>query len=115
MQACKPALTQGAIMLDTDNILFLAVALFYVALRVVGPIVVEEEELDLGGGISMTAEGHIRVVNAPPVAPMRIPEDSEIGILENATQSDHEVPWSSTLQDATRLQIHSAWPTLTLP
>ena len=108
-------LTQGAIMLDNDNILFLAVALFYVALRVAGPIVVEEEELDLGGGISMTAEGHIRVINAPPVAPMRIPEDSEIGILENPTQSDHEAVWSSALQDATRLQIHSAWPTLTLP
>jgi hypothetical protein len=67
--------------LDTDKVLFPAVVLFYVVLRMVGPIAMDEEDLDLGGGISMTADGQIRVNNGSPAAPMRIPDDEEIGII----------------------------------
>jgi hypothetical protein len=72
--------------LDTDKVLFPAVVLFYVVLRLVGPIAMDEEDLDLGGGISMTANGQIRVNNGPPAAPMRIPDDEEIGISTQASQ-----------------------------
>jgi len=72
--------------LDTDKVLFPAVVLFYVVLRLVGPIAMDEEDLDLGGGISMTANGEIRVINRPPAAAMRIPDDEEIGISTHASQ-----------------------------
>ena len=52
MNARKPVLWKGAIVLDTDKILLLAVVLFCGALPVVGPIVMDDEDLDLGGGIS---------------------------------------------------------------
>ena len=72
-------------MLDTDKTRLFATVLFYGAILVVGPIFVEEAELDLGGGISMAQDGQIRVSNAPPVAAMRIPEDEEIGIVGQAS------------------------------
>ena len=68
-------------MLDTDKTLLLATVLFYGAILVVGPIFVDEAELDLGGGITMARDGQIHVSHAPPVAPMRIPADEDIGIV----------------------------------
>lgn len=88
MNARKPVLWKGAIVLDTDKILLLAVVLFCGALRMVGPIAMDDEDLDLGGGISMAPDGHIRMTNKRPVAPMRIPDDAEIGISEHAS-SEH--------------------------
>jgi hypothetical protein len=67
--------------LDTDKTLLLATVLFYGAILVVGPICVDEAELDLGGGITMARDGQIHVSHAPPVAPMRIPADEDIGIV----------------------------------
>jgi hypothetical protein len=67
--------------LDTDKTLLLATVLFYGAILVVGPIFVDEADLDLGGGITMARDGQIHVSHAPPVAPMRIPADEEIGIV----------------------------------
>ena len=56
----RPVLWKEAIVLDkgTDKILLLAVVLFCGALPVVGPIVMDDEDLDLGGGISMAPNGH---------------------------------------------------------
>jgi hypothetical protein len=79
---------RGAIVLDTDKILLLAVVLFCGALRMVGPIAMDDEDLDLGGGISMAPDGQIRMTNKRPVAPMRIPDDAEIGISEHASSED---------------------------
>jgi len=72
--------------LDTDKTLLFTTMLFYGAILVVGPIFVDEAELDLGGGISMAPTGQIRVSNAPPVAPMHLPEDAEIGIAGSASE-----------------------------
>ena len=73
-------------MFETDKALLFATVLFYGAILVVGPIFVEEADLDLGGGISMAPDGVIRVSNAPPVAPMKLPDDEEIGIVGQAPQ-----------------------------
>lgn len=59
--------------------LLLACVACYVLFLAVGPISVPEatSDLDLGGGIRMTADGQIKVSHAWPVGPMRIPEESE--------------------------------------
>jgi hypothetical protein len=72
--------------LDADKTLLLAAGLFYVALVSVGPIFLDEADLDLGGGISMGPNGDIHIKNAPPMSGMRIPDDEEIGILSSAVE-----------------------------
>jgi hypothetical protein len=58
-----------------------AMVIFYLLLLRIGPINVVDAmpDLDLGGGISMTPDGQIKVTSDPPVGPMRIPEESEYG------------------------------------
>lgn len=62
-------------------VLVLAMVIFYFLLLAVGPAAVVDAmpDVDLGGGISMTPDGQIRITNDFPSGPMRIPEESEYG------------------------------------
>src|SRR5215203_2994133 len=66
----RAALPWRRIVLDGDKTLLLVTGLFYVALVSVGPIFMDETDLDLGGGISMGPNGDIHIRNAPPVSSM---------------------------------------------
>jgi hypothetical protein len=82
----RAALRWRCIVVDADKTLLLVTGLFYVVLVSVGPIFMDEADLDLGGGISMGPNGDIHIKNAPPVSSMRIPDDEEIGTASSAIE-----------------------------
>lgn len=72
-------------------VLAITSAAFCVATWLAGPLSMDEAPLDLGGGISMLPGGRIVVRGSPPLAPMRIPDESEY----HGPSEAHEQAWSS--------------------
>lgn len=80
MNPCTgPASARERLAFGPIDVLLVAMVIFYLLLLCIGPISIVDAmpDVDLGGGISMTPDGQIKVTNDEPTGAMRIPDESE--------------------------------------